>query len=237
MQKEHESKVAELTENYTSQITALEKRNEEDRATFEKTMHDWQEEYNLKEEKLRAEWALDVAQWKERIREKNGEIQAANEEKEKAHDEKRLAESRMNAMRFEYGLIRDEAEFTNQASFDELEHQYRMLGKLFKQEWGKVKKDLRSRLIWKLFKKGASEEEQETESGENPSSQETSQTSEESATQESVTQESVTEEKTATTEPSVEANQEVENVDMDVELTDDDLASFTVGTEDETEKE
>lgn len=253
LQKEHESKVAELTENYTSQIAAFEKRNEEDRASFEKTMHDWQEEYNIKEEKLRAEWALDVAQWKERIREKNGEIQAANEEKEKAHDEKRLAESRMNAMRFEYGLIKDEAEFTSQASFDELEHQYHMLGKLFKQEWGKVKKDLRARMIWKLFKKGASEEEQETDGGETTSSQETesgeatpsqttSQDMETTSSQETSqgAEENATEEKaeqTAETVPTVQENQEATDVDVDVELTDDDLASFMVETEDETEKE
>ena len=67
----------------------------------------------------------------------------------------------MNAMRFEHGLIQDEAEFMEQAPFDELEHQYRLLGKLFKQEWKKVKKNLRSRLIWNLFKKDKGNEKQE----------------------------------------------------------------------------
>ena len=237
MQKEHEAQVAELTENYTSQIAALEKRNEEDRASFEKTMHDWQEEYNIKEEKLRAEWALDVAQWKERIREKNGEIQAANEERDKAHEAKRLSEARMNAMRFEHGLIKDESEFTAQAPFDELEHQYRMLGKLFKQEWGKVKKDLRSRLIWKLFKKGAGEEETEDGTEESTSTQESSatettedvkeQTAEASATTETATPEMATKtEGKAMESVSAESTQEETNSGMDADVSEADLAAL-----------
>ena len=250
MQKEHEAQVAELTENYTSQIAALEKRNEEDRASFEKTMHDWQEEYSIKEEKLRAEWALDVAQWKERIREKNGEIQSANEERDKAHEEKRLAEARMNAMRFEHGLIKDESEFTAQAPFDELEHQYRMLGKLFKQEWGKVKKDLRSRLIWKLFKKGASEEE--TEDGEeSTSAQESSaaesaedvkeQTAEAAATAKTTATETATTEiETKTEEKPAEAvktesAQEETNLEMDVDVSEEDLAALMDGLDGDTD--
>lgn len=46
----------------------------------------------------------------------------------------------------------------DKVAFDELEHQYRALKKLFKQEWRKVKKDIRQNIVWSLFKKGASDD-------------------------------------------------------------------------------
>ena len=219
MQKEHETQVTELTENYTSQITALEKRNEEDRTTFETTMRDWQEEYTIKEEKLQAEWALDVAKWKERIREKNGEVQAANDERDKAHEERRTAEARMNAMRLEHGLIKDESEFTSKASFDELEHQYRLLGKLFKQEWAKVKKDLRSRIVWNLFKKKAGDSEEEQDGQETGEALETASQETESAVEE--TPSAQTEQSAANT-----VEEKEEDAVITEDLTDEDLAAF-----------
>lgn len=150
---EHVRIVEELTEKHTSEIDALEKRNEEERTEFEKTIKFKTEEYATKEEKIRAEWALEIAEWKERVHQKNLEIDAVEEKCQQANDGRRIAEGRMNAMRFEHGLIKDEKEFMNEASFDELEHQYRLLKKLMKLEWAKVKKDLRTRLVWNLFQK------------------------------------------------------------------------------------
>ena len=162
---EHAQAMQELKDAHAEQVKTLEERNATDRAEFEKTMAAWQEEYTIKEEKMRAEWALETSQWKEKVREKNIEVENAHKETEDMLEQRRLAEGRMNALRLEYGLIKDETEFTSQVSFDELEHQYRTLEKLFKREWGKVKKDLRSRIVWKLFKKGKNAEEEQTTDG------------------------------------------------------------------------
>ena len=163
---EHAQAVQELKDAHAQQVQFLEERNASDRAEFEKTMTAWQEEYAIKEEKLRAEWALETSEWKEKVREKNIEVENAKKETEDMLEQRRFAEGRMNAMRMEYGLITDESEFTSQVAFDELEHQYRALEKLFKREWGKVKKDLRARILWKLFKKGQVETMEEAQEGE-----------------------------------------------------------------------
>jgi hypothetical protein len=155
----HASAVQELRAAHSEEISELNQRNAADRAEFEKTMAAWQEEYTIKEEKMRAEWALETSEWKERVREKNIEIENAQKETADMLEQRRVAEGRMNAMRLEYGLIEDESEFVSQVSFDELEHQYRTLEKLFKREWAKVKKDLRNRILWKLFKNGRQPEE------------------------------------------------------------------------------
>ncbi len=149
----HAQAVQAMQDAHAEEVEALQQRNEADREQFEKTMAAWQEEYTIKEERIRAEWALETSEWKERVREKNIEIENAKKETEDMLEQRRLAEGRMNAMRLEYGLIQDESEFTSQASFDELEHQFRILKKLFKREWKKVKKELRDRILWKLFRR------------------------------------------------------------------------------------
>ena len=80
-------------------------------------------------------------------------VRIAKNAQAKAYEERVLFESRLNAMRFEYGLIEDENEFVPKIPFEELERQYHMLRKLFKQEWTKVKKDIRTRILWILFKR------------------------------------------------------------------------------------
>ena len=165
MQEEHEKLVKELKESYTSQISALEKRNEEESKNFEATLRLRAKEYADKEDKLRADWTEETRQLKENIRVKDAEYASAKEEADKAVDAKCIAESRMNALRYEYGLIKDEKEFLSQASFDELEHQYRQLGKLFKKEWAKNKKDLRARIVWSAFKKTGKDEKTDEEKG------------------------------------------------------------------------
>lgn len=154
LQEEHARAINELTENYLSQIDALEKRNEQALEEFEQKLKNSEEEYAIKEQKLRAECSLEIVAWKEKLHEKDLALVSAHAESENAYEERRLAEARMNAMRLQYGLIKDESEFTSEASFNELERQYRALKKLFKREWARVRKELRARILWVLFKKG-----------------------------------------------------------------------------------
>ncbi len=150
-----------LTKQYTEQKEALEQRNEADRKEFAKTLQEKEDDYTFKEAKLRAEWATETVAWKELLGQKDVEIAALEQKCEETTETCRLTEARMNVMRFEYGLIQDKDEFLSQTSFDELEHQYRLLKKLFNSEWAKVKKDIRTRFVWKLFKKDKTEENSE----------------------------------------------------------------------------
>ena len=159
MQEEHERKLAEVTEDFTTQIDTLTKGYEAEQERLEKLVQDTKSDYEEKEKTLYAEVNKKSAELQARLRECDETIHLSKAEQDKANEERRLLESRLNAMRFEHGLIKDKNEFTSQASFEELEHQYRMFQRLFKQEWRKVKKDIRARVVWSLFKSEKSQEQ------------------------------------------------------------------------------
>ena len=153
MQEKHELAIAELTESYTVQIDSLKQAHEEEKARFEQNIQDTKDEYARKERTLYAETEEKNKQLQARMQECNETIITSKSAQAKAYEDRLMMEGRLNALRFEYGLIEDENEFVSKPSFEELEHQYHMLRRLFKQEWGRVKKDIRSRILWILFKR------------------------------------------------------------------------------------
>jgi hypothetical protein len=159
MQAEHECAMEELKDDYTARIDALNQEHEEARDRFEQTILDTKEEYAKKEQILYADVDAKNKQFQAHMRDCNEKVIAAHSAQARAYEERALFESRLNALRYEYGLIEDENEFVPQIPFGELEHQYHMLRKLFKQEWTKVKKDIRTRILWILFKRTIDDDE------------------------------------------------------------------------------
>ncbi|MDE6965470.1 MAG: hypothetical protein K2O94_00675, partial [Clostridiales bacterium] len=62
-------------------------------------------------------------------------------------DLKTLSDGRLNALRHEYGLTDEADDFTTEAAFNELEHQYNSFRRFFKGEWKKTKKKIRAELL------------------------------------------------------------------------------------------
>lgn len=106
------------------------------------------------EEQTRKECLETVAKWEQYGKDKDMELA-------RIEDARRVSEGRMNAMRLQFGLIKDEREFIDQSSFDELERQYKAFKELFKREWKKVKKEIRKEILGKLF--GSKKKTEETE--------------------------------------------------------------------------
>ena len=206
MRESHEQVVTELTERYTSQIDEMVEKHAAEREYFDKTIQETKTAYAQKEQELYADLATKIAQWQERVRTCEEETARSNAERTQECEARRLAESRLNAMRFECGWIKDKGEFMSKASFDELEHQYRAFQQLFKQEWKKVKKDIRTRILWSLFKRNA-EDKKEVKDGQ-PTTAPTESTTTESATSENTT--APTENTTAEVPVNVEAQASVE---------------------------
>ncbi|MBE7079871.1 MAG: hypothetical protein E7371_01380 [Clostridiales bacterium] len=153
LKDDYTAQIDELKDNYTAQIDELNQQRDEERARFEQTILDTKKEYAQKEQTLYAEVDEKNKQLQAHKRECDEAVRIAKNAQAKAYEERVLFESRLNAMRFEYGLIEDENEFVPKIPFEELERQYHMLRKLFKQEWTKVKKDIRTRILWILFKR------------------------------------------------------------------------------------
>jgi len=70
-------------------------------------------------------------------------------------DLKTLSDGRLNALRSEYGLIKENEDFTDKKMAEELEHQYDVFRKFRKFEWQKTKKRIRAEVFAEVRAKEA----------------------------------------------------------------------------------
>lgn len=84
-----------------------------------------------------------------KIKDKEGEIAALNKEK-------LLTAAKYNGIRKQYGLIKDDEDFTTEEAFNEIEAQYGAFKTFFKEEWSKTKKRIRKENL--KFRTGKSSE-------------------------------------------------------------------------------
>ncbi len=62
-------------------------------------------------------------------------------------EEKRVLSARLNALRYEHGLMTDEDDFTSRERFDELEREYLAFYDLFEKQWKKTKMKIRKDVL------------------------------------------------------------------------------------------
>ena len=74
-------------------------------------------------------------------------IKEINAQYAKLEDQKTLAEARLNALRYQYGLMTDKDDFSSREKTDEIERQYQVFKKFFKTEWKKTKQKIRSQVF------------------------------------------------------------------------------------------
>ncbi len=105
----------------------------------------------------REEIARVTAEFEAKVREETAKIAEKGKETERVRQElvaarKELASSmhecevlgaRLTAFRKEHGLLTDADDFTTEAGFNALEHEFEVLGKLVREEWTNVKKILK----------------------------------------------------------------------------------------------
>ncbi len=139
MRREHAEAEAELKRQSAEALAAAEKQHKEElsRIAAEYSAH-------LKEnrEKL-AEKAKETALARE-------ELAAAQKDRQSAERETELLEARLLALRREHGLLKAGDDFTTEAGFNALEHEYEVLGKMVREQWEGVKKTLRKEFYGNL---------------------------------------------------------------------------------------
>ncbi len=84
------------------------------------------------------------------IAQKEEETHQAIEEAHHAEEIRLLAMARVNALSYEMGKHSDQ-DFTEEYAFEELEREYRVMQRLFKEQWGKTKKRIRKETFEKIF--------------------------------------------------------------------------------------
>lgn len=117
-------------------------------------------------ERVRAESARALAEQKQTIvTEYEGRLRALGEEKDAViaeatdanrelseaygalTEEKRVLGARLNALRYEHGLMTDEDDFTSKERFDELEREYLAFYEFFEKHWKKAKMKIRKDVL------------------------------------------------------------------------------------------
>lgn len=84
------------------------------------------------------------------LAQKEREYSELREKAESTERERALAVARLTAMRAEHGLIGETENYTSEAAFLELEHQYKVFGDLLRREWRGAKRVLRKDFFQKV---------------------------------------------------------------------------------------
>ncbi|MGN0818611.1 MAG: hypothetical protein ACI4L9_06545, partial [Candidatus Coproplasma sp.] len=156
--EEGKRELAEQSERHAEEINAINEQNQRmlddvKRTHSEETARIMQN-CEADKQKLRKEFAEQrgayeqkIAEISEASRKQEQEISAFSGRIEKLNDEYTLLSARYNAVRREHGLFTEKDDFTSRESFDEIERQYEMFTKFFKEEWRKTKKRIRKEVF------------------------------------------------------------------------------------------
>lgn len=105
-------------------------------------------------EKVKRDFEARISNLTSQIGEKSKAVITTSNELSKIKDELRLTmrerdvlKARITAIKKEHGLLTKEDVFTTEEGFDELEHEFEVLGKLLSDEWKGVKAMLRSEIL------------------------------------------------------------------------------------------
>lgn len=135
-------KITALNKDYTARIAEMKAdfASQTERLNLEK-----QEEIK----RLTSEFEAASKSLESELSEKNERIETLELSCEKAENGRVLAEAKLNVFKSEHGLITDGDGLSSEEGFDELERQYAAFKALFKQEWKKAKKKIKSEVYGK----------------------------------------------------------------------------------------
>lgn len=135
--------MARLKEAHLNELNAL-------RETHKAKLEAVQEERRKELERVRAEYegklvesANRVDESQKNVRSTLAELSRVKRQLSDSEEERGVLGARLTALRREYGLLTEADDFTTEAGFNALEHEFEVLGKLVREEWTGVKKMLR----------------------------------------------------------------------------------------------
>lgn len=139
----YEERITDTQNAHAAQIADMNVKFDEERAQAKATL----EESRRETERVTLEKAEEKARLDRLCGEKDDEIKYLKNEKRRADEAAIASAARYTALRKERGLIGEDEDFTTEDSFGELERQYVVLKKFFKEEWRKTKKRIREENI------------------------------------------------------------------------------------------
>lgn len=136
---DYEEKIINNQNAHAAEISEMNVKFDEERARAKDTL----DESRRETERVILEKTEEKARFERVCGEKDDEIKYLKNEKRRADEAAIASAARYTALRKERGLIGEDEDFTTEDSFGELERQYVVLKKFFKEEWRKTKKRIR----------------------------------------------------------------------------------------------
>lgn len=176
LNEDHESRVIALQDEHAEQIALLNAKHEEEVLSLRSKIDELNETMQIAEEEhkkemenaredfvnrihqLNAEHAKKTKELKGKLTENKERLAELTKQYKDLDEKKTFADARLNAMRAEYGLMTEKDDFSSKEKTDELERQFKVFKKFFKQEWRKTKRKM-WREIFSQFKRGELTEE------------------------------------------------------------------------------
>ena len=183
MQDEHAASIAALNEAHMDEVNAMQMLHTEEVDALKGQIQEIERQRADESERYRTELLAAKEEFTDRIKVINAEhdentrklnaqiasnverINEINAQYAKLEERKTLAEARLNAMRFEYGLMTAKDDFSSREKTDEIEHQYNVFRKFFKTEWKKTKQKIRSQVFTEAKAKEQAEKEAKKSGG------------------------------------------------------------------------
>lgn len=165
LQDEHAASIVALNEAHMDEVNAMQMLHAEEVEALKAQIQDVERQRQEESERYRNELAavkqeftdrmtVINAEHEESMRKLNAQIESnvarikeINAQYAKLEDQKTLAEARLNALRYQYGLMTDKDDFSSREKTDEIERQYQVFKKFFKTEWKKTKQKIRSQVF------------------------------------------------------------------------------------------
>ena len=147
LRAQHEEEMQALRAQHEEELAALRTRQEEELSAL-RARHEEETEALRGEASARyAEYEERLAQTARQNEESRRSLADAETRAQQFEEQRTLIAAKYNALRREYGLFTPSDDFTTAESFGEIERQYRLFTKFFKEEWKKTRKRIRKEVF------------------------------------------------------------------------------------------
>lgn len=143
----HAKEMAALKEEYQEKIYDLMTQHEQE-------MRDLQQAYDAKikdlhEEilKTREDWNAEVAEYRKKLDESEQKYHVLQIEYQALEERKLLCEAQIKALRIENGSLSGQDEFADKDGFDQLEKEFSIFERFYKEQWKQAKKKIRKKTL------------------------------------------------------------------------------------------
>jgi hypothetical protein len=143
----HAKEMAALKEEYQEKIYDLMTQHEQE-------MRDLQQAYDAKIKDLHEEilkthedWNAEVAEYRKKLDESEQKYHVLQIEYQALEERKLLCEAQIKALRIENGSLSGQDEFADKDGFDQLEKEFSIFERFYKEQWKQAKKKIRKKTL------------------------------------------------------------------------------------------